>query len=79
MIFIDETNRRVLKVAEFAQSNMRKYEADVLKVVIRGGQDATSVTSLDLKELNAEVNTALLPVRFEVAIDKLLKLERRVS
>lgn len=70
--------RRVLKAAEYAQLHMRKYEADVLKIVIRGGQDATSVSSLDLKELNAVVDTALLPARFEVAMEKLLKLESRV-
>jgi prophage antirepressor-like protein len=70
--------RRVLKAAEYAQLHMRKYEADVLKIVIRGGQDVTSVSSLDLKELNAVVDTALLPARFEVAMDKLLKLESRV-
>lgn len=71
--------RRVLKAAEFAQSHMRKYEADVLKVVIRGGQDATSVSSLDLKEINSEVNMVLLPARFEVAIEKLQKLGGRAS
>lgn len=70
--------RRIIKAAEYAQLHMRKYEADVLKVVIRGGLDASIESGLVLSELNTKESSELLPARFEVAIEKLVKLERRV-
>lgn len=70
--------RRILKAAECAQLHLRKYEADVLKVVIRGGLDASIASGLVLSEFNTKESSELLPARFEVAIEKLIKLERRV-
>lgn len=70
--------RRIIKAAEYAQLHMRKYEADVLKVVIRGGLDASIASGLVLSEFNTKESSELLPARFEVAIEKLMKLERRV-
>lgn len=69
---------RILKAAEYAQLHMRKYEADVLKVVIRGGLDASIASGLVLSEFNTKQSSELLPARFEIAIEKLMKLERRL-
>lgn len=71
--------RRVLRAAEYAQMQMRRYESDVLKTMVRGGQDAAAIRSLGLNPADTMVDSVSLPARFEVALGKLIALEHRVA
>lgn len=67
--------RRILTASEGALGNMGKYERELLKKVVRGGQEPSAVEPLN----DIEVANQVLPAHFELALEKLEKLETRTS
>lgn len=67
--------RRIITASEAALDNIGRYERDVLKKVIRAGQYNSSLDLLG----DIDLPNQTLPARFELALEKLEKLEARTA
>lgn len=67
--------RRILTASEGALGHMGKYERELLKKVVRGAQEISALDPLN----DIEVVNRVLPAHFELALEKLEKLETRTS
>ena len=69
--------RRILEASETALENMRTYEREFLRNVVRGGHRSISCEELPITDLGSEVEK-VLPAHFELAISKLEKLSAKL-
>ncbi|MEQ0077481.1 BRO family protein [Klebsiella sp. CN_Kp118] len=69
--------RRILEASETALENMRTYEREFLRNVVRGGHKSISCEELPITDLGSEVEK-VLPAHFELAINKLEKLSAKL-
>lgn len=69
--------RRILEASETALENMRTYEREFLRNVVRGGHRSISCEELPITNLGSEVEK-VLPAHFELAISKLEKLSAKL-
>lgn len=69
--------RRILEASETALDNMRTYEREFLRNVVRGGHRSISCEELPITDLGSEVEK-VLPAHFELAINKLEKLSAKL-
>ncbi|HDF8568326.1 TPA: hypothetical protein PEO98_002483 [Enterobacter hormaechei subsp. hoffmannii] len=70
--------RRILAAVETAQGNMRAYERDFLRDVIRRGHRNASGGELLPVDLNMD-QEKVLPAHFELAIERLEALSAKIS
>ncbi|MER1507536.1 BRO-N domain-containing protein [Enterobacter hormaechei] len=70
--------RRILKAAETALDNMRAYEREFLREVVRGGQRSMSHGELSIMDIGTE-REKVLPAHFELAIEKLERLSTKLT
>lgn len=70
--------RRILKAAETALDNMRAYEREFLREVVRGGQQSMSHGELSIMDIGTE-REKVLPAHFELAIEKLERLSTKLT
>lgn len=70
--------RRILAAAETALGNMRAYERELLRKVVRGGHQSMSCGELPITDLNTEMEK-VLPAHFELAINKLETLSTKLE
>ncbi|HBN2547835.1 TPA: hypothetical protein L2B17_005204 [Klebsiella oxytoca] len=68
--------RRILAAAETALGNMRAYERELLRKVVRGGHQSMSCGELPITDINTEMEK-VLPAHFELAINKLEALSTK--
>ncbi|UYD05764.1 hypothetical protein [Klebsiella pneumoniae] len=68
--------RRILTAAETALGNMRVYERELLREVVRGGRQSMSCEELPITDINTEMEK-VLPAHFELAISKLEALSTK--
>lgn len=61
--------RRILTAAESALGNMRTYERELLRDVVRGGRRSMSCGDLPITDINSDLEKAL-PAHFELASSK---------
>ncbi|KMI89725.1 DUF5448 family protein [Klebsiella pneumoniae] len=64
--------------AETALGNMRVYERELLRKVVRGGHQSMSCGELPITDLNTEMEK-VLPAHFELAINKLETLSTKLE
>lgn len=70
--------RRILTSAETALDNMRTYEREFLREVVRGARRSVSREELSIIDLGSEVEK-VLPAHFELAINKLEALSTKLE
>ncbi|EPA8519162.1 Bro-N domain-containing protein [Klebsiella aerogenes] len=70
--------RRILTSAETALDNMRTYEREFLREVVRGARRSVLREELSIIDLGSEVEK-VLPAHFELAINKLETLSSRLN
>ncbi|HIH9695407.1 TPA: BRO-N domain-containing protein [Klebsiella pneumoniae] len=70
--------RRILAAAETALGNMRAYERELLRKVVRGGHQSMSCGELPITDINTEMEK-VLPAHFELAINKLEVLSTKLE
>ncbi|EPH1721016.1 BRO-N domain-containing protein [Klebsiella quasipneumoniae] len=70
--------RRILTSAETALDNMRTYEREFLREVVRGARRSVSREELSIIDLGSEVEK-VLPAHFEPAINKLEALSTKLE
>lgn len=70
--------RRILTAAESALGNMRTYERELLRDVVRGGRRSMSCGDLPITDINADLEKAL-PAHFELAVQKLEQLSAQLK
>ena len=70
--------RRILTAAETALDNMRTYEREFLREVVRGARPSVSREELSIIDLGSEVEK-VLPAHFELAINKLETLSTKLE
>ena len=70
--------RRILTAAETALGNMRVYERELLREVVRGGRQSMSCEELPITDINTEMEK-VLPAHFELAISKLETLSTKLT
>ncbi|EMG3600077.1 BRO-N domain-containing protein (plasmid) [Klebsiella aerogenes] len=70
--------RRILTAAETALDNMRAYEREFLREVVRGARRSVSREELSIIDLGSEVEK-VLPAHFELAINKLEALSAKLE
>ncbi|HBQ1629638.1 BRO-N domain-containing protein [Klebsiella pneumoniae] len=70
--------RRILAAAETALGNMRAYERELLRKVVRGGHQSMSCGELPITDINTEMEK-VLPAHFELAINKLEALSTKLE
>ncbi|MDF1128596.1 Bro-N domain-containing protein [Escherichia coli] len=67
--------RRILTAAESALGNMRTYERELLRDVVRGGRRSMSCGDLPITDINSDLEKAL-PAHFELAVQNLSSYPR---
>lgn len=70
--------RRILTAAETALGNMRAYERELLRDVVRGGQRSMSCGELPITDIDTELEK-VLSAHFELAIEKLETLSAKLT
>jgi len=70
--------RRILTAAETALGNMRVYERELLRDVVRGGRRSISCGELPITDIDTELEK-VLPAHFELAIEKLETLTTKLT
>lgn len=70
--------RRILTAAETALGNMRVYERELLRDVVRGGRRSMSCRELPITDIDTELEK-VLPAHFELAIEKLETLSTKLT
>lgn len=70
--------RRILTAAETALGNMRVYERELLRDVVRGGRRSMSCGELSITDIDTELEK-VLPAHFELAIEKLETLSTKLT
>ncbi|HCP5787677.1 TPA: Bro-N domain-containing protein [Escherichia coli] len=70
--------RRILTAAESALGNMRTYERELLRDVVRGGRRSMSCGDLPIIDINSDLEKAL-PAHFELAVQKLEQLSAQLK
>ncbi|ENY6007914.1 TPA: BRO-N domain-containing protein [Klebsiella pneumoniae] len=70
--------RRILTAAETALDNMRDYELNFLREIVRGGRRSMSSGELSIMDINMEMDK-VLPAYFELAISKLETLSTKLT
>ncbi|HCN8292086.1 TPA: Bro-N domain-containing protein [Escherichia coli] len=70
--------RRILTAAESALGNMRTYERELLRDVVRGGRRSMSCDDLPITDINSDLEKAL-PAHFELAVQKLEQLSAQLK
>lgn len=70
--------RRILTAAESALGNMRTYERELLRDVVRGGRRSMSCGDLPISDINSDLEKAL-PAHFELAVQKLEQLSAQLK
>ncbi|MEH4047558.1 Bro-N domain-containing protein [Escherichia coli] len=70
--------RRILTAAESALRNMRTYERELLRDVVRGGRRSMSCGDLPIIDINSDLEKAL-PAHFELAVQKLEHLSAQLK
>ncbi|EMG7890311.1 Bro-N domain-containing protein [Enterobacter hormaechei] len=70
--------RRILTAAETALGNMRVYERELLRDVVRGGRRNMSCGELPITDIDTELEK-VLPAHFELAIEKLETLSTKLT
>lgn len=70
--------RRILTAAETALGNMRVYERELLRDVVRGGRRSMSCGELAITDIDTELEK-VLPAHFELAIEKLERLSTKLT
>lgn len=70
--------RRILTAAESALRNMRTYERELLRDVVRGGRRSMSCGDLPIIDINSDLEKAL-PAHFELAVQKLDHLSAQLK
>ena len=70
--------RRILTAAETALSNMRVYERELLRDVVRGGRRSMSCGELPITDIDT-AQEKVLPAHFELAIEKLETLSTKLT
>ncbi|HCQ0158212.1 TPA: hypothetical protein OGN93_004670 [Escherichia coli] len=70
--------RRILTAAESALGNMRTYERELLRDVVRGGRRSMSCGDLPITDINSDLKKAL-PAHFELAVQKLEQLSAQLK
>ncbi|HGT9291680.1 Bro-N domain-containing protein [Salmonella enterica] len=70
--------RRILTAAETALGNMRVYERELLRDVVRGGRRSMSCGELPITDIDTELEK-VLPAHFELAIEKLETLSTKLT
>lgn len=70
--------RRILTAAESALGNMRTYERELLRDVVRGGRWSMSCGDLPITDINSDLEKAL-PAHFELAVQKLEQLSAQLK
>lgn len=70
--------RRILTAAESALGNMRTYERELLRDVVRGGRRSMSCSDLPITDINSDLEKAL-PAHFELAVQKLEQLSAQLK
>lgn len=70
--------RRILTAAESALRNMRTYERELLRDVVRGGRRSMSCGDLPIIDINSDLEKAL-PTHFELAVQKLEHLSAQLK
>ncbi|HDX6741820.1 TPA: Bro-N domain-containing protein [Escherichia coli] len=70
--------RRILTAAESALGNMRTYERELLRDVVRGGRRSMSCGDLPITDINSDLEKAL-PAHFELAVQKLEQLSAQLK
>ncbi|MFJ1349744.1 BRO-N domain-containing protein [Klebsiella pneumoniae] len=70
--------RRILTAAETALDNMRAYEREFLREVVRGARRSVSREELPITDINTEMEK-VLPAHFELAISKLETLSTKLT
>ncbi len=70
--------RRILTAAESALGNMRTYERELLRDVVRGGRRSMSCGDLPITDINPDLEKAL-PAHFELAVQKLEQLSAQLK
>ncbi|HBY2502421.1 TPA: hypothetical protein MIS50_22200 [Klebsiella pneumoniae] len=70
--------RRILTAAETALGNMRVYERELLREVVRSGRQSMSCEELPITDINTEMEK-VLPAHFELAINKLEALSTKLE
>ncbi|MBR7459703.1 hypothetical protein G3W40_29620, partial [Klebsiella quasipneumoniae] len=70
--------RRILTAAETALDNMRDYELNFLREIVRGGRRSMSSGELSIMDINMEMDK-VLPAHFELAINKLEALSEKLE
>ncbi|CZY07283.1 BRO-N domain-containing protein [Enterobacter hormaechei] len=70
--------RRILTAAETALGNMRVYERELLRDVVRGGRRSMSCGELPITDIDTALEK-VLPAHFELAIEKLETLSTKLT
>ena len=70
--------RRILTAAEAALDNMRDYELNFLREIVRGGRRSMSSGELSIMDIDMEMDK-VLPAYFELAINKLEALSTKLE
>lgn len=70
--------RRILTAAETALDNMRDYELNFLREIVRGGRRSMSSGELSIMDIDMEMDK-VLPAYFELAINKLEALSTKLE
>ena len=70
--------RRILTAAETALDNMRDYELNFLREIVRGGRRSMSSGELSIMDIDMEMEK-VLPAHFELAINKLEALSAKLE
>lgn len=70
--------RRILTAAETALDNMRDYELNFLREIVRGGRRSMSSGELSIMDIDMEMEK-VLPAHFELAINKLEALSTKLE
>lgn len=70
--------RRILTAAEIALDNMRDYELNFLREIVRGGRRSMSSGELSIMDIDMEMDK-VLPAYFELAINKLEALSTKLE
>ncbi|WP_116327784.1 BRO-N domain-containing protein [Klebsiella aerogenes] len=70
--------RRILTAAEAALDNMRDYELNFLREIVRGGRRSMSNGELSIMDIDMEMDK-VLPAYFELAINKLEALSTKLE
>lgn len=70
--------RRILTAAETALDNMRDYELNFLREIVRGGRRSMSSGELSIMDIDMEMEK-VLPAHFELAINKLEALSAKLD